>query len=798
MKRILSFVLVFLFSLSFLLSQSVQKSKQVKIFPDEYSELDDVPISKNINEPFVFKTLERARVKYLKALSLIEEKDTLQAAHFFEEAIDILNSLINVPNISQYPDYSDLARSILEDYEKYIQNIGHLDESSSLFLMRETLNKELEISPNRVAPKIGRIESQSAKADTTQPAVSGMYQIPMDENEYVRKSIEFLTQKPIGRKFVKGSLERSTAWGSMVKQIIKEEGMPEEIYYLAMVESAFNPFAVSRAKAVGMWQFITSTGLLYGLNKNSSAWVDERRDPLKATRAAMRHLKDLYNEFGDWHLAIAAYNCGLLAVQKAIARFGSIDSANFWNIMQFLPRETRNYVPLFIATVKVVSNLEAYGFNPNDFNYDREITFDKYVIKEPVNLSAIAKCANTTVDEIKKLNPELISNFTPPDLPEYEIRIPAGSRATFVSNYLNLTPEEKAPFFTVKISGRETLNSLAQKYKVDVNDVVFANPSINPNKILKKGTVVRIPLGAKTTASESLASDEPSSSVNSSNGEQQQDNYNNPKLEYQVHIIKKNETLNSIARKYNIDEEAIRGANPDINFGSLKEGNALRIPLQSANIIKNVTSSNSQIVINHIVKENETLFDVAKKYNVSLDSLLVWNNLRNYKIYPGKSIKIKLENQNFTQQSNVQSNSDNLDSGTFETFSPTVKKEYVIKEVKIQHKVKKGETLASIADKYNVTIQQIVAWNPKLKKRMNNLLAGEVLKLYTKRKVEVDVSSNKTGNNTKGKSKYHIVRPGDTLSSISSRYGVPIEVLVSKNPNLNPNHIRVGQKIVID
>lgn len=736
-------------------SQTKQNSRQINIFPDEYSELDDVPVSKIIDDPFITKALERARIKYLQALSYIEKKDTTRAEENFEQAIDILNSINYYPNINKYRDYTDLVQSILEDYEKYIRNIDHLDESSSLFLMRESLSKELEKTKRtKPKPQIGYLKPESLDTSKANDSKAPTYQIPMDDNEYVKKSIEFLTQKPIGRKFVRNSLARSTLWGSIIKKIIEEEAMPAELFYLAMVESGFNPFAVSRAKAVGIWQFIMQTGQLYGLNAKSSPWIDERRDPIKSTRAAMRHLRDLYNELGDWHLAIAAYNCGINAVHRAIAKFNNSDSVNFWNIMQFLPRETRNYVPLFIAVVKVVNNLDAYGFNHSDIQYQSEIEFDKYTLKEPVNLAAIAKCANTTIDQIKELNPELTFSLTPPDVPEYEIRLPYGSKQTFITNYLNLSEDEKRPFFSYRLEKKENIDQIAEKFNLTRSEILLANKLPSSSKYLPRGTVLKIPIQAN----------------------------------YLFANKKEEEFENTNTTSTNI-----------IGNGS-------------SNLMHNTdetNSTNSLNVVRYIVKENDNLTKICKKYNVEPDSILAWNELKTSTLTPGQTLRIyTIENPNTTSKQTKRF--ENETSSAKDNTSPSIVNNPNRDESRAQmkqqstttkyHKVKKGETLQLIADKYNVDINQLLEWNPSLKSRKHNINVGEKIKIaIDNTKITLDkYSSKSTKLKEKNTNKYHVVRKGENLSTISKKYGISIQKLISLNPNIKPNKIKNGDKIRLD
>jgi len=746
MRKFIWLMLCILFT-GLVFAQQKESKKQIKIFPDEYSELDDVPVSQQIDDPLILKSLERARVKYLRALSYIENNDTLKAEENFEQAIDILNSINYYPNINKYRDYTDLVQSILEDYEKYIRNIDNLDESSSLFILRETLTKELEKTSRTKQPKVGTFKP--LLKDTTKHREYA-YQIPMDENEYVNKSIEFLTQKPIGRKFVRNSLARSTVWGNIVKKIIEEEGMPPELFYLAMVESGFNPFAVSRAKAVGMWQFIMQTGQLYGLNAANSPWIDERRDPVKSTRAAMRHLRDLYNELGDWHLAIAAYNCGINAVQRAIAKYNNPDSVNFWNIIQYLPRETRNYVPLFIATVKVVNNLEDYGFSKSEVEYLPEIQFDKYTLKEPVSLTSLAKCANISVEKLRELNPELLFSFTPPDVESYELRIPYGSKQTFVANYLNLTPEEKQPYLTYQVGKKETVESIAKKYNIAPEEILLVNNISSEKKTLKRGMMLKIPIVQTSTASD--------------------------------------------------ETKAIVASNTNPTVLNLQENDKSNVKAKEI-----VASTNgTQKIVRYIVKENDNLQSISEKYGVSIDSIIAWNELKSRNLVPGSALRIYVRESSTAPASlataSVSPKDEKIvtkkENNNLKSDEPNVVKTKETKLQKKTHTVRKGETLESIAATYGVTTEQLLDWNPQIKKRKHKILAGEKLHLGDGAYTAETKKSKKAGNTQK--TKYHYVKKGETLSDISKRYGISLKTLKQLNPNISVSRIKAGDKIRVN
>ncbi|MBI4489499.1 MAG: transglycosylase SLT domain-containing protein [Deltaproteobacteria bacterium] len=294
------------------------------------------------------------------------------------------------------------------------------------------------------------------------------FSMPVVENDRVRYFVNFFCSKT--RDFFERSLARSGRYVPMMAAILREEGLPEDLVYLSLIESGFSPYAYSRAKAVGPWQFIRSTGLRYGLKING--WVDERRDPLKSTRAAAAYLKDLHLQFGEWFLAAAAYNAGEGKVEKAMNRSRTTD---FWHLSQktFLKRETRNYVPKFIAAALIASEPEKYGFG--DILYEPPLEYDEVTIKGPLRLQTIADLSNTTVERIKELNPALLRNHTPPSKEAFLMRVPAGMGEIFAQAYGLLPKSAKVRTITHKVRKGETLTGIAKSYRQRVSRLMEMN-----------------------------------------------------------------------------------------------------------------------------------------------------------------------------------------------------------------------------------------------------------------------------------------------------------------------------------
>ncbi len=318
------------------------------------------------------------------------------------------------------------------------------------------------------------------------PKKEPVFDIPIVVNDKVEHCI-VLFQTAIRDKFVTW-LARSGKYIPFMKNLLKEQGLPEDLVYMALIESGFDPYAYSRSKAVGPWQFIGQTGKRYGLRVNW--WVDERRDPEKSTIAAAKYLKDLYEMFDCWYLAAAGYNAGEYRIIKAVKRFRTED---FWALTKhrYLKRETKNYVPLMIAAALVAKDPEKYGFA--DIEYQEPLRYEKVKVPELTDLSLIAKACEISIEKIRDLNPELQRGVTPPNEAEYEIKIPFAKKDLFTRNFETLQPLEKFQFKTHVVKKGETLQGIAKLYRVDLDPLLEIN-SLNKKSPLSKGMNVLIPV----------------------------------------------------------------------------------------------------------------------------------------------------------------------------------------------------------------------------------------------------------------------------------------------------------------
>jgi membrane-bound lytic murein transglycosylase D len=376
------------------------------------------------------------------------------------------------------------------------------------------------------------------------------YHIPMILNDSVENHLEYF--KTRGREVFQRWLDRSARYIPVMKEIFKEKNLPEDLVYVAMIESGFNPYAVSWAKAVGPWQFMPATGKLYGLKIDW--WIDERKDPIKSTQAAAEHLKDLHNLFGSWPLALASYNAGAGKVQRAVLRTRSDD---FWDLKasRYIRKETKNYVPKYMAATIIAKNPEAYGFTLVNFE---PFKFDEVLIEESTDLRLIARCAECTYEEIKELNPELRRWVTPPHFDKYVLRIPPGKKEAFLINFAAVPPEQKIKWERHEVRKGETLAGLSKQYNTTPDAIRDIN-GLKKNHITP-GKHLLIPMDVNAKAQDaSFLSPEQTS-----------------RMQEILYRVRRGETLVKIAKKHNVSVTDIKEWNKGIGQ-TLRAGQKIKL-----------------------------------------------------------------------------------------------------------------------------------------------------------------------------------------------------------------------------
>ena len=339
--------------------------------------------------------------------------------------------------------------------------------------------------PGAIAPQVKNEDPEDAREILPpSPSPPPLPIFPSMLHEKVEDYINFFQIR--ADSFFARSLGRSTAYADMMKGIFREKGLPEELFYLALIESGYNDRAFSKSKASGIWQFIGKTAKRFGLKVDK--WIDERRDPEKSTHAAANYLKSLYGLFNDWDLATAGYNAGEGKILKAMQRAKSQD---FWKISQqrYLKKETKEYVPMFLAAVTIAQNPRKYGFQ--NIEYSPPLVYEKVTVPPGTNLLLIAKAAESDLSHIQALNPALKKGKTPPHSP-LEVKLPPGKKEVFQNNFLTLG-QMKIKNKKHRVGRGESLTKIAQKYRVTLQALCDMN-DLSPKSRIKPGTLLLLPV----------------------------------------------------------------------------------------------------------------------------------------------------------------------------------------------------------------------------------------------------------------------------------------------------------------
>ncbi len=665
--------------------------------------------------------LETARQHYLSASSAAAMGDSLRSVVQFEEAISLLDELAVIPDIESNKDFSDLSKAVIEDYEKYIARIDSLGPESSIFALREKLNQFVDI------PDTAALGPQHTIVEGTT--------IPLVMNSLVERNLSFFLGR--GRVHMERWLTNAGRYFPRMRQILREEQVPEELVFLSMPESGVNPNARSWARAVGMWQFMKGTGRLYGLR--TSYFLDERKDFEKATRAAARHLHDLYEEFGDWYLVLSAYNSGAGRVYSGIRRTGSTD---FWEMRRRLPRETRNYVPQYIAVTLIALNPTRYGFD--GVTPLAPFAYDSVSVEDGIDFDLLAECAGTDVETLRDLNPELVQWCTPPGMKEYTLRIPPGRADVFRAKYAAVPASAKRDWIVHTIRKGETLAGIASRYGISLEVMKETNRRTSTRRLsVGKQIVIPVPRGSDRFASLVAASakmeaarDHARRSVDHSRvaralARASRRSPDQPKGTKRIlYTVKKGDTIGHIAEWYNCRAADIRNWN-DVAYGShIRAGETLEIYVPEKNAaaykeIDNLTFAEKEAQVrkspaaadegfaeagdSYKVKSGETLLSIADDHGVTVEQLKHWNRLKSSRIRSGQRLVIH-------------KSAENVRLVTPDSKTVAVRKKGDNKTV--VYVVKKGDTLWDIAKAFEVSPSELKEWNDLGR---NKIIAGQEL-----------------------------------------------------------------------
>ena len=537
--------------------------------------------------------------------------------------------------------------------------------------------------------------------------------IEMPYNQVVRSYIDMYTQRR--RALVEEMLGLSLYYMPIFEQALEKEGLPLELKYLPVIESALNPDAVSRVGATGLWQFMLSTAK--GLDLEVNSLVDERRDPIRSSEMAAKYLKQLYDMYGDWSLAIASYNCGPGNVNKALRRAGG-GKKDFWDIYFYLPAETRGYVPAFIAANYVMTYYQDH--NIGRALASRPVLTDTVMVNKRVHFDQVSSVLNIPVEELRVLNPQYRRDIIPGDIRPYSLTLPSQQIYSYIVSEDSIVGHDATLY--------------ARRAEVAPGD---GGSQSGDTKVVTK-----------------------------------------------YHVVKRGETISKIARRYGVSTTSLKRWN-GLRSNRIRKGQRLKINTyekvesednsgealrQDDDATKNVevaeVKEQREKAVYHTVRRGETLSSIAEDYGVTVNDIREWNGLSGSSINAGQKLAV--------------------DSSVAKKVSSKKSSDAV---ASTKHKVRRGETLASIAEKYGVSVSNLREWNGI---SGSNIKAGQTL-------VVKGGKSQSSGNSKKsGKPSYktYTVKSGETLGGIAERNGTTASAIRRAN-GMKGSMIRAGQKLKI-
>ncbi|MFZ5981843.1 MAG: LysM peptidoglycan-binding domain-containing protein [Candidatus Zixiibacteriota bacterium] len=640
-----------------------------------YIHVDDEDSASAVDDD-IWRLFDLAEEYYTMGVIANREASWEEAQYYFDKCLKIMANLDVESDSVSTPEavkYNKIMDNVVSDYRVTLRSLGQLENDVTPSVLLERFH-DLE-------RKLGA-DSLQVFGEANEPV---KYDLPVVMNDRVKKSIIYF--QTVARDAFTKWLGRSTRYKPLYLRILRQYGLPEDLMYLSLVESGYNPNAYSWARAMGLWQFISSTGRLYGLDRDW--WIDERKDPEKATDAAARFLRDLYKQFGSWDLAMAAYNGGPGRVNKTIKQQKTVD---FWEMR--LKRQTMDYVPLIYAATIIAKEPEKYGFT--DIEYEDELRWDEVAIDRCLDLKVVAREIGCSYEELKELNPEILRGYTPPNYKKYKLKIPVGKKEKFLASLDGMPSPKETSWVKHQIRRGETISTIAARYGVSQYAIFAANNLSHRSKIYAgKSLIVPVPL------------------------DRDYDSKPRENREYvtskSLYVVRSGDTMWDIARAFGTSVDDLRRVNYIERGSRIYVGQKLKIPSSAtklkeknqstpmtyaskdnvASSAKNSSSNSGGGSSKYTVRVGDTLWDLARRFGTTTSNIRRMNGLgRSSRIYPGQVLTIEGDSE----------------------------KNYVI------YKVRRGDTLSRIAQRYRTSISRILASNGKTDP--DNLNVGENLKIY--------------------------------------------------------------------
>ncbi len=573
--------------------------------------------------------------------------DLVQAETYINQAFGSIQSLMDdYPEVQNNRRFAELYRTVMAEHsEFYGITEARSEVEGDVFEIQEELFSEQDdwIAEGYALPDNLTINQT---------------EVPLIQNQHVNRHLMYYTlRRP---DVMERWLERSEYYFPMMREIFEDEGVPQELIHLSMIESGLVPTARSWASAVGLWQFIRATGAVYGLEVNW--WVDERRDPVKSTRAAAQHLRDLHDIWGDWYLSLANYNLSPRGLRRAIRAAGGVE--DYWAAYPYLPRETRGYVPGYIAATMI-------AMNPDEFGFDTEsdvtpYNFDVVEVDGLMPLEELAKAAGVTLQEIKDYNPELLRWATPPG-GKYPLKIPTGIKEQFLAAYQEIPQDTRASEVAMHtVSSGETLGYIARRYGTSVRALYETNEGLSSTIHPGQRIVVPVAPGSQ----EQIASNRPTNSSSSSSRRSSRQQVQAPaNTSPATYTVKSGDTVGHVAEWFDVRAWQVRSWNGVGNTIRVGQRLTIHVPNQRRDYFYQIddltyaqkqelerrqrageniysirfegSSTSPSDTFRYTVRRNDTLGSIARRHGVSVAEIQRANNISGTTIYAGQSLIIK-------------------------------------------------------------------------------------------------------------------------------------------------------------
>ena len=577
-----------------------------------------------------------------------------------------------------------------------------------------------------------------------------MYDVPVVWNDRVQRALLYYLTR--NKSTVRRWRERAVAYLPFMKKMFADSGLPQDLAYLPLIESGFNPKAYSRSHASGIWQFIRSTGRKYGLRSNY--WIDERRDPVRATQAAIRYLKKLYGDFGHWHLALAAYNCGEGGLSRNIEKSGTDD---YWQLK--LPDETMNYVPLYLASLAIAKSPD---FAEVFTGLSDTLPFDTVTLKDCLDLRDIARGTGVDYDSLRALNPQLLHWCTPPDMTGIPLNLPAGTASAFKDFYNGLPDDKKVKWYRYRIRPGDNLGSIARRFRLPIEGIKSVNRMHGTRIIAGKYLFIPVPVGdpayvlpkesdEKTPVSRMVMQAEVPEGATLT-----------------VYEVKPGDTVWRLSELFGVSQQQICGWN-NLEEGRIRVGQILSIyttagpPADSGDEpVAERASVKTEFTGMYVVSQGDNAFRIAQRHGMTLQELYAVNGINPDLpvVRPGDTLHVKKIPLTTAAVSRTEPVNRSTRPATGESM--------------VMYIVAAGDNLFRIARNFSVPVERI--------RHANNLgpngtiRAGDTLAVPAENGASVPEPSRQ-----RGEVVYYKVRNGDNLWRIASSFGISVERLYRFN-----------------